>query len=152
MSCLVRIVAVAGASVALLATGSGLAVADNDPLIGKTYGDAVAAVSNWGNTTAVIDTVVGGRLSTDDCFVSSWRRANFLDIGGAKRPGSTVLMNINCNAAVASAGSPGASAGSPEGRVAKHNIETGKWCMEPEQAEFDPCLKFCAGFEKYCTA
>jgi hypothetical protein len=105
--------AAALASVALF--GSGVAQAA-DPLIGKTYADASSTISKW-NASAVIATVSGDKKATDDCIVTSWHKSMFLDSSG-DGPSAEVLVNLNCNGSVATAGTPGNSAASPEGRQA----------------------------------
>src|SRR3954451_9141201 len=126
MNAVVRVLAVMDTAVTLLATAHGLSAADTDPLAGKTYKDASALVAEGGNKS-VIATVVGSRLAIDDCIVTTWRKSNFRDIGGKERAGA-VLLNLNCNGLVASAGSPGNSVTSAEGKLAKADIETGEWC------------------------
>jgi Flp pilus assembly protein CpaB len=148
MSAIVRILLVAATATSLLWATAGIAAAD--ALIGKTYKDASATVSGWG-AKPVIVSVVGARMATDDCLVTSWRHSNFPDSAGKKRSEPAILLGLNCNGPYASAGSPGPSLGSPEGRTAKHQIDTGKWCSEPEQADFAPCVKFCKGFADLCT-
>jgi hypothetical protein len=142
MHAIVRGIVVVGTALPLLITAGGLAAADS--LTGETYKDASAKVSGWG-MTSIIETVVGSRLESDDCIVTSWQKSNFLDIGGQKREGA-ILMNLNCNNAYASATSPGNSAGSPEGRAAKalaeKNQKIADWCVLPAQANHGPCLDF----------
>jgi hypothetical protein len=150
MSAIVRIVAVGSTALTLLGTAGGLSTAETDHLVGMTYGKASAMVSTWGAKT-VIETIVGSRLASDDCIVSSSQKSSFRDINGAQRS-ATYLINLNCNGSVASATQPGNSVGSPAGRTAAKNIATGHWCVEPEQADFDPCKKFCAADGNLCVA
>ncbi len=105
MSLIVRIAGVFVAALALLATAGGLSAATGDPLIGKTYAEASAEVAGW-NGTPKVSTVVGSRLTTDECLVSSWQKSSALDSAG-NRQQNIYLINLNCNAPVASAGSPG---------------------------------------------
>jgi hypothetical protein len=149
MSAIVRAVIVAGTALTLLTTASGLSAATTDPLIGKTYKDASAAVSSWGSTP-VIETIIGSRLASDDCIVSTWQKSSFRDIGGTQRKGA-ILMNLNCNEPVASAGTPGNSAASAEGKVAKHNEKVATWCELPEQATNKNCITFCTIHADMCT-
>jgi hypothetical protein len=103
---------------ALVAYGSGVASAD--PLLGKTYSDASAVASGW-NRDVVIETVAGSRLAQADCIVASWRKWDKRDADG--NVVKQVLMNLNCNQGLASAGNPGNSLASPEGRQrAKDNV------------------------------
>jgi hypothetical protein len=150
MSKAVRVVAVIGTALTLLASFSGLASAKSDPFVGKKYSEAVAAASDVG-ADSVIETVIGSRLPTDDCLVTTWSRSSFLGIGGEKRKG-TFLFNLNCNDVVASAGSPGNSASSPQGKQAIRNIKVGKWCALPGQVDNENCAKFCNTNADLCVA
>jgi hypothetical protein len=151
MRSIFRIFVVVGAVMALLTMAAGLSVADNDPLIGKKYSDASAEVSRW-NGTAQIETVFGSRLATDDCVVASWRKQSSLDDRGHRQT-NIVLLNLNCNDQLASAGSPGNSITSAGGQAQEKIVKTGEWCSQPEQADYADCAKFCT--EQYpgmCTA
>lgn len=97
--------AVAAATISAMAFGSGVAAAD--PYAGSTYADAASLISSR-NQTAVVATVNGDQLATDDCTVVSSSYAKF-DKG-------SVLLHLNCNAPVAGPGQPGNSAMSPQGR------------------------------------
>jgi hypothetical protein len=121
-------------------------VAHADPLVGKTYSDAAATVSGWGSK-AIISTVVGDALKTDECIVTSSRKASFAK-GDNFEHTSGYLLALNCNAKLAGPGSPGNSAASSEGRAHKEllgkaqwiNSEDGsKWCAE----NVDDCGNFC---------
>jgi hypothetical protein len=113
-----RRVAVIGATaVSMTVFGGGVAMAD-DPLAGKTYADASAQIDGW-SATAVIATVVGGRLPTDECIVSHWQK----DTNDKSR----IMVSLNCNAGVASANAAGNSVTSPEGRAAKHEKDMEYW-------------------------
>lgn len=140
-----RTVAVVGTALTLLATANGVSAAD--PFVGLTYKDA-AAKATGRSATAVIQTVVGSQLATDDCIVTTWSKSSFLDIGGKPRK-QAYLFNLNCNDAVASAGSPGNSLASVEGRAAEAKIKaqekaqkTADWCALPAQASYEPCGTF----------
>lgn len=103
--------AIAAALVMVL--GSGLASADNE-LAGLTYAKAMERTKN----RAVIASRVGEYLPTEECIVTSSRRASFLDQSGN---GSTkILVNLNCNDPKAAGGDgsdhAGYSVASPEGR------------------------------------
>jgi hypothetical protein len=147
MSNIVRIVAVVCTAFAILTTAGGLSAANADPLIGKTYKDASATVSQWGSTP-VIATVFGDRLATDECIVTTWQKSQRMIEGNRK---SAVLINLYCNAAVAQAGSSGNSAASAEGKIARENIKTVAWCALPEQAGNDNCATFCSKHDGLCT-
>ena len=102
-------IAAAGVAVAL----AGVANADNE-YAGQTYGEAQQAIQQTGGTDT-ITTVVGDQLPTSQCQVTGSRTAGFLDSSG-NNPGGRVLLDLNCNAGVASPGNPGNSAASPAGQ------------------------------------
>jgi hypothetical protein len=105
-----------GATAASMAVfGTGVAAADD--YTGQTYGDASAAISDAGEK-AVIATRAGDTLPDDKCVVTHAEQAHWLKGDDFQPVTDTVLLNLNCNAAVASAKSPGNSAASPEGRAA----------------------------------
>jgi len=78
----------------------------------------VAKVSEMG-AKAVIASVVGGDLPVDDCRVTRYQRGSFRDEMGRARSEVEILLYLDCNARLASPGSPGASLASPEGRDMK---------------------------------
>lgn len=131
---LVAAAAIATASIAL--TGAGPAAAD--ALTGRTYGDASATISEW-NATPVVATVNGSQLPKDKCIVTHWQRST--------SPSSTsdVLLDLNCNASVASAGKPGNSAMSPEGRQAKKDQAAADYINDDDSKcyESDKNLSYC---------
>jgi hypothetical protein len=113
---IMRITGAVGAAAVLMAVfASGVASAD--PYAGQTYADAQAKIGKR-NQTAVIATVSGGQLATDDCIVVSSSQSTFLDASG-NGPDREVLLNLNCNAAVAAPGKPGNSVMTPQGQQAK---------------------------------
>ncbi|CAN5393375.1 hypothetical protein BH09ACT8_BH09ACT8_45550 [soil metagenome] len=150
MSVIVRVVGVVVAALVLLIAASGLSTATTDPLIGKTYKEASGKVAGWGGTS-VIETVIGSRLQSDDCIVSTWQKSSFIDIAGTKRNGE-FRFNLNCNETVAAPGRPGNSVASPEGKTAKENIQTAAWCSKPAQANYAGCAGWCTNHEGMCTA
>jgi hypothetical protein len=110
-----------GAAVAAMALfGTGIAAADD--YAGQTYADASSAASDAG-LTVVIASRVGDFLEQDDCIVTSSQNAPFLHGDDFAHVTDTVQFNLNCEGAVATASSPGASAASPEGRAAKSTVE-----------------------------
>ncbi|BBY64715.1 hypothetical protein [Mycolicibacterium helvum] len=111
-------VGAAAASFALL--GSGVASATNE-YVGMTYADASQQISGAGQS-ATIATRVGSFLPTDQCIVTGSRTADFLDSSGTNA-GGRVLLYLNCNNTFATAGVPGNSVGSPEGRAARSAYE-----------------------------
>ena len=104
------------AAALFMVLGTGAASADE--LAGQTYADASASIAQNGGT-AVVATVSGGELSTDDCVVTSSRKSNSRDSSGVLRQPTVVLVNLNCNATVAAAGKPGNSAATPAGKEQK---------------------------------
>jgi hypothetical protein len=105
-----------GVALAIATFGYGTASA-SDPLVGKSYAEASAKISGW-KGTAVIATVNGSSLATDDCIVASWQKSMFIDSTGKGR-GSEFLLNLDCNALIAGPGKPGNSVMSAEGKKAK---------------------------------
>lgn len=107
------IVGVSAASMAFVGTG----VAAADDYAGQTYGDASAAISDAGEKV-VITSRAGDTLSEDECIVTSSQSAPWIKGDDFAPVTDTVLVNLNCNATVASAKQSGNSAASPEGRAA----------------------------------
>ncbi|WP_319430076.1 hypothetical protein [Mycobacterium sp. RTGN5] len=99
--------------VALSPLTSGIAFADND-YAGQTYADATKAITATGGTETIA-TVVGDQVPTAQCRVTGSRNASFLDSSG-NNPGGRILLDLNCNADLASPGNPGNSVGSPQGQ------------------------------------
>lgn len=107
---------------ATLSVGAGVAAAAPD-VVGQTYADAKSTIQQTG-AAVIIATRTGGLASQDDCIVAqAWDKPNVT--GGRSAPKSEVWVALNCNAAVASAGSPGNSAASPEGREAMNTKNAG---------------------------
>jgi hypothetical protein len=106
---------VAAPAVSMAVFGTGVATADD--YAGQTYADASSALTTAG-LKGVIATRFGTGLSDDKCVVTHSQKASWHK-GNAFAPVTdTVLLYLNCNAPVASAATPGNSAGSPEGRAA----------------------------------
>jgi hypothetical protein len=145
MTAIIRIVAVIGTALALVATASGLSAADYS---GQTYGQASQQITNSGSKP-IIASVVGDQLATNDCIVTSAARASNLDSSGRSR-GSEILLHLNCNALVASPGVPGNSAASAAGKAAKADITTADWCAEPAQAGNSNCAIWCSSRTAMC--
>lgn len=137
---------------AALVLGTGTAVAD--PLVGKTLEDASATMSeNW-DATPVVESVVGSLLERESCIVTSWHKSAYLDSSGNKRGTSNIYVNLNCNAAVATAGKPGNSAESEVGRLEAKNNETAEYFnTHPEYCLNNPenCDWFCTKYADKCT-
>ncbi len=132
--------AVGAAAASFAVFGTGVASATNE-YAGQTYADAAQAISDAGQS-ATIATRVGSFLPTDQCMVTGSRSANFLDSSGVN-PGGRVLLFLNCNNTFATAGVPGNSVGSPEGRAARSDYEEklAEAQAEAEQSESSELLQ-----------
>jgi hypothetical protein len=138
--------------------GGGTATAD--ALIGHTYEEAAATIAGW-KGTPVIASVVGSLLDTNDCIVTSWHKSIFLDSSGTKKDPSSILVNLNCNAALAAPGTPGNSLATPQGqaqkatelRDAKTQATADYINAHPEFCQKDPkdCDAFCTKYQDKCT-
>lgn len=107
-----------GAAVGVAATisvGAGIAAAAPD-VVGQTYRDAKSNIQATG-AAAIIATKTGGLAELDECIVTqAWDKPSVTP--SREAPKNEVWVALSCNAAVASPGSPGNSAASPEGRKA----------------------------------
>ena len=110
----VGIVGLGVMSMALFGTG----VAAADDYAGETYSDASSALSG-ASEKGVIAGVVGDSVSQDDCVVTRSQKAPWLKGDNFSPVTDTVLLYLNCNAKLATAGKPGNSLASPEGRAEK---------------------------------
>jgi hypothetical protein len=99
-----------------IAFGPGVALADD--YAGKSYADAASAISSAGQK-AVIATTVGDGVSQSDCVVMHSQKAPWLKGDNFSPVTDTVLLYLNCDAKLASAGKAGNSLASPEGRAEK---------------------------------
>jgi hypothetical protein len=104
-----------GAAAVSMAFGTGIAAADD--YSGQTYGDASKAISDAGKK-AVIASRAGDTVTDDQCTVTHSQSAPWIKGDSFAPVTDTVLVYLNCNAAVATNKDPGNSAGSPEGRTA----------------------------------
>ncbi|WP_326548546.1 hypothetical protein QGN32_10760 [Mycolicibacterium sp. ND9-15] len=104
-------------SMVILGAGSGTCTAGADGYSGETYGDAAGQLSQAGKT-AVVSTRAGDTLPKDKCIVTHSESAPWVKGKSFKPVTDTVLLDLNCNAKVATAKDPGNSAASPEGRQA----------------------------------
>jgi hypothetical protein len=103
----------AAASGAVLGAGGAAAAPD---VVGQTYNDAKQTIQQTG-ATAVIATRTGSLADENNCIVTNaWNKSQVT--GGRNQPTQQVMVALNCNGAVATAGAPGNSAASPEGREA----------------------------------
>lgn len=129
MTKLIRIgigVGALGLSALSITLGSGVAQADN--YAGQSYSDASSAISGAGKK-AVIATSVGDGVSQGDCVVTRSQSAPWLKGDNFSPVKDTVLLFLNCNAKLATAGKSGNSLASPEGQAEK--------AAEEEQAAKD---------------
>jgi hypothetical protein len=105
------VVAVAGASGAIF--GAGIASAAPD-VVGKLYEDAVTEIEEDGGTAVIAVTVGDRKDSMGDCIVTNASDSPFVRIDEAAE--DEVLLTINCNRGLATAGVPGTSSASPAGK------------------------------------
>lgn len=133
--------------------GNGVASAD---YTGQTYAQAAANIEK-SNLKAVISSVVGDQLATDDCIVTSSRVSGFLDSSGQQSDRS-ILLSLNCNEAVAKAGTPGNSVATPQGKKAKKDQGDAEyfsthpeWCL-PGGKYRSPCKTICTKNSSLCTS
>ncbi len=92
------------AAIATFGTGTSAA---KDPYVGQTYAYASGKVSEKGGQP-IISTVVGDQLSTDDCIVTSWRKASYATTDNFDHS-KGYLFALNCTAKLATAASSGNS-------------------------------------------
>jgi hypothetical protein len=107
--------AVGATAVSMVMFSTGVAVADD--YAGQTYADATKALSD-ANLEGVIASRVGDTLPNDQCVVTHSEQAPWIKGDKFASVTDTVLLQLNCNATVASATTPGNSAASTEGRAA----------------------------------
>lgn len=114
-----RIQAVAAGVVALSAVSMvftpGIAAADD--YAGKKYSDVTSVLAD-SDLTGVIATRSGDTVDDDDCVVTSSEKAPWIKGDDFAPVTDTVLLNLSCNAGVASAKTSGNSKASPEGKAA----------------------------------
>lgn len=118
---------VVGCATALSAAaliGSGAAWASVPPnVVGQKYSDATGTLSNAG-FKPIVSTTVGDHLQRPDCMVTNQvQRTVQPPQNSSGSATNEVLLSLNCESAVASAGSPGNSAGSPVGSQARASQE-----------------------------
>ncbi|OBI74323.1 hypothetical protein [Mycobacterium sp. E740] len=107
----------AATAITLFGAGPSIDTANADDYTGLTYSDAAAKLSQAGKK-AVVESRSGDMLPQDQCIVTHSQPAPWLKGDRFTPVTNTVLLNLNCNAKVASANQPGNSAASPEGREA----------------------------------
>jgi hypothetical protein len=108
----------AGAAIAAAGTagalfGAGIATAAPD-VVGMLYEDAVTEIEDDGGTAVVAVTVGDRKDAMGDCIVTSATDAAFVREGEAAD--GEVLLTINCNRGLATAGVPGSSSASEAGK------------------------------------
>lgn len=113
MLCTVGVTAASAVSLAAFGTG----VASADDYAGQKYSDASSAISDAGDK-AVIATRAGDELDDDNCVVTHSQKAAWLKGDDFAPVTDTILLNLNCDAPVASAKAAGNSVASPEGKAA----------------------------------
>ena len=127
---------VGAAGVALGLFGAGVASAAPD-VVGMTYGDAVSAVEDGGGTAKIAVTVGDRQDAMGDCLVTNATDAPFVrdSDGSFGHADSEVLLTLNCNRGAATAGVPGASAASPEGRAFTAKAEEAAAAQQSQAGE-----------------
>jgi hypothetical protein len=107
--------AVGATAVSMAFFGTGIAAADG--YVGQTYADVSKAISDAGKKV-VVASRAGDRLPDDKCTVTHLQPAPWIKGDTFSAVTDTVLVNLNCNATVATNKDPGNSVASPEGRAA----------------------------------
>ncbi|WNG92238.1 hypothetical protein [Mycobacterium sp. ITM-2016-00318] len=127
---------VGAAGVAMGLFGAGIAAAAPD-VVGMTYGDAVSAIEEDGGTAKIAVTVGDRQDAMGDCLVTNASDAPFVrDLTGEfGHADGEVLLTLNCNRGAATAGVPGASAASPEGREFTAKAEEAAAAQQAEEEE-----------------
>lgn len=109
---------VVSASSVMVLLSAGIAQAGSTPnVVGQKYSDASSAISGAG-MKAVVSTVVGDQKSWPDCLVANQVARSVAppeNSGGSTT--NELLVSLNCDAAAATAKSPGYSAASPEAKA-----------------------------------
>jgi hypothetical protein len=121
-------VGAAGAAVGVLGLfGVGIASAKTSvpDVVGMTYSDAASKIEDGGGTAKIQVTVGDRQAAMGDCLVTSATAAPFVEVsdGEFQHDDSVVLLALNCDRGVASATTPGASLGSPDGRAFQAKAE-----------------------------
>jgi hypothetical protein len=119
-------VGVAVGVLGLFGVGNASANTSSAPdVVGMTYSDAASKIQDGGGTAKVTVTVGDRQSSMGDCLVTSATEAPFMEVsdGAFQHVDNVVLLSLNCDRGVASATTPGASLGSPEGRAFQAKAE-----------------------------
>jgi hypothetical protein len=132
----------AGVAVGVLGLfGAGISAATTTSgppdVVGMTYGDAVSKIEDGGGTAKIQVTVGDRQASMGDCLVTSATNAPFVEEsdGAFSHVDSVVLLAINCDRGVATATTPGASLGSPQGRDFQAKAEKAAEAEKQKQAD-----------------
>src|SRR4029079_13807068 len=127
---------IGAAGVALGLFGAGAASAAPD-VVGMTYGDSVSAIEEDGGSAKISVTVGDRQDAMGDCLVTNAVDAPFTryNDGEAAHADGEILLTLNCNRGAATAGVPGASAASPEGREFTAKAEEAAAAQQSEKAE-----------------
>ena len=109
-------------------------------VVGMTYSDAVSKIEDGGGTAKIQVTVGDRQDSMGDCLVTNATNAPFVEMsdGAFQHVDSVVLLALNCDRGVATATTPGASLGSPQGRDFQAKAEK---AAEAEKQKEDAAAK-----------
>ena len=123
--------------------GAGIASANTSAppdVVGMTYSDAVSKIEDGGGTAKISVTVGDRQDSMGDCLVTNATNAPFMEVsdGAFQHVDSVVLLALNCDRGVATATTPGASLGSPQGRDFQAKAEK---AAEAEKQKEDAAAK-----------
>jgi hypothetical protein len=118
--------------------GSGIASANTSAppdVVGMTYSDAVSKIEDGGGTAKIQVTVGDRQAAMGDCLVTSAINAPFMEVsdGAFQHVDSLVLLALNCDRGVATATTPGASLGSPDGRAFQEKAEKAAAAAKQDQ-------------------
>jgi hypothetical protein len=123
MKTLTILLGAAAGTAATIFIGAAVAAAARD-VVGQTYNDAKNTIQSKG-AAVVIATRTGGRADQETCIVTdAWDKPSVTEPRQAEGP-DQVWVALNCNAAIATPGSPGNSAAGPEGRQALISQDAG---------------------------
>ena len=104
-------------------------------LLGLAYSDAVSKIEDGGSRRKISVTVGDRQAAMGDCLVTSATNAPFMEVsdGAFQHVDSLVLLALNCDRGVATATTPGASLGSPQGRDFQAKAEKAAAAAKQEQ-------------------
>jgi hypothetical protein len=129
--------ALGAAAVSMALFGTGVAAADD--YAGKSYSDASSALSD-ASLKGVIASRVGDAVAEGDCVVTRSQMAPWIKGDSFSPVTDTVLLYLNCNAKVATAGTPGNSLASPEGRAERATEDEAAAQAAAQQNQADELL------------